>query len=205
MLQSPMSVSFEKGDIFATPKLQALAHGCNNYGAMGAGIAVLFRTKFKGMFESYRELCEDGTLKLGDVFIWKDTDGTFVFNLITQDSVATLNAIRTSLTTACKRASRMGIKEIALPAVGAGLGGLKWPDVKKVIIEVGSKTSVNLRVCETFVEGSRMKIKSYNKPETIAKYRKKNKEALRIQEREYYQNNKEKILLRKKLQRKKLK
>lgn len=187
-----MSVSFEKGDIFAT-RIKALAHGCNNYGAMGAGIAVAFRRKFPEMYQAYKDLCQDGKLKLGDVFIWK-SDDIFVFNLITQDTVATLPAIKRSLRTALKHAEETGITEIALPAIGSGLGGLDWRDVKKVIIAVGTDSPVKLRVCETFIEGAPMKVKSVNNPLTRAKYLKDNKEILKVKYKEYYQNNRTRLL-----------
>jgi len=53
-----MSIAFVSGDLFANASsVQAFAHGCNCAGAMGAGIAVGFRTRYPAMYEEYRRRC----------------------------------------------------------------------------------------------------------------------------------------------------
>ena len=88
------------------------------------------------MYEEYRQRCHKGEFILGDVFTWQAQD-VIIFNLGTQKTwkaKADLSAIEKSITTMVKIASKMGIKKIGLPRIGAGLGGLNWNDVKHTII-----------------------------------------------------------------------
>jgi len=52
-----------------------------------------------------------------------------------------------------RMAESKDISEIALPRVGAGLGGLNWSSVREVLQSLGSSTAIHLRVCEEYVEG----------------------------------------------------
>jgi O-acetyl-ADP-ribose deacetylase (regulator of RNase III) len=48
-------------------------------------------------------------------------------------------------------AERSGVNSIAMPKIGAGLGGLKWEDVKAVIEKVSSThPTIDLYVVENF-------------------------------------------------------
>ncbi|MEG0191994.1 MAG: macro domain-containing protein [Stenotrophomonas sp.] len=150
-----MPVSFETGDIFATPGLSSYAHGCNCAGAMGKGIAVAFRQHWPAMYEAYRRLCMAGEFAPGDVFVWEEGAVT-VFNLGTQLSWRTkaeYGAVERALSEMLREAEVRGVPEIALPSIGAGLGGLEWPRVRVLLEAFGAATPIRLRVCETFVEG----------------------------------------------------
>jgi O-acetyl-ADP-ribose deacetylase (regulator of RNase III) len=79
-----MPLQFITGDLFANRfKAQALAHGCNCQGSMGAGIATGFRGRYPDMFVEYRRRCkaEPREFNLGDAFLWKSPDKPWVFNL----------------------------------------------------------------------------------------------------------------------------
>lgn len=58
-----------------------------------------------------------------------------------------------SLADMVRIAELRGIAQVALPRIGAGLGGLDWGDVRSVLQALGDKTAVRLRVCEVFVAG----------------------------------------------------
>jgi O-acetyl-ADP-ribose deacetylase (regulator of RNase III) len=143
----------EYGNIFEIDEVYNYAHGCNCAGAMGKGIAVQFKEKFPEMYRKYKHLCEEGQFTLGDVFEYNYGKG-YVFNLGTQKSWKTkaeLSAVEQSLTSMLLFASENKVSEIALPKIGAGLGGLKWDDVKKVIEQVSSLHSgINLFVVENY-------------------------------------------------------
>jgi O-acetyl-ADP-ribose deacetylase (regulator of RNase III) len=151
-----MPVEFTKGDIFAAADLRAYAHGCNCAGAMGAGIAIEFKQRWPRMFEEYRVRCEDGRFGLGDVFVWTEGDHT-IFNLGTQEhwrKKAQIPALVRSLEKMCVLATSAGLERVGLPRIGAGLGGLDWTRVKKVMSEVGEKTPVKMVVFEQFIRGA---------------------------------------------------
>lgn len=147
-----MPTVFVKGDLFQDPSLDALAHGCNCAGAMGKGIAVVFRSRFPKMYAEYRKLCSEGRFCLGDVFSWREGAVT-VFNLATQKSWRTraeLSAVEAALGSMVRLAERAGVRRIGLPRIGAGLGGLQWPDVRSLLARLGENTAVELVVFEEY-------------------------------------------------------
>src|SRR5262249_26308877 len=137
----PMPINFVTGDLFANRfKAQALAHGCNCEGSMGAGIATQFRGRYPEMCEEYRRRCKASprAFNLGDAFLWKaDNDKPSVFNLGTQEGVfrakASYEAIENALKSMLEQADREHIGSIAMPRVGAGYGGLSWKKVRQII------------------------------------------------------------------------
>ena len=141
--------------MFLAQGADALAHGCNCAGSMGKGIAVEFKARWPAMFERYRELCNEGRFKPGDVFPWQE-GGVTVFNLGTQKhwrTKASLTAIETALDTMIAMAEERGIETIVLPRIGAGLGKGSWERIKEILIDRGSATAVTLVVCEGFRTG----------------------------------------------------
>jgi len=148
-----MPVVFTRGDLFATEGLTAFAHGCNCAGAMGAGIAIEFRRRWPRMYEEYVARCADRRFGLGDVFVWQE-DGATVYNLGTQAhwrKKAQLPALAQALRSMVRLATAGGIDRVGLPRIGAGLGGLDWVRVKRILAEVGAETQVTLTVFEQFV------------------------------------------------------
>jgi len=133
----------EFGDIFKIEGVNSYAHGCNCSGVMGKGIAVNFKEKFPKMYTEYRRLCIEKKFNLGEVYVYNYGKG-FVFNLATQISWRTkaeLKAIEQCLETMLSFASSNNIQKIALPKIGAGLGGLDWEYVKMVIEKTSQKYS----------------------------------------------------------------
>ena len=150
-----MPVKYYRGDLFADKRVINFAHGCNCAGAMGKGIALQFKKTWPQMYLEYKKMCSNGDFVLGDVFVWEDHPHK-IFNLGTQKSwrtKATLNAVESSLKAMLKSAEDMGVNHIALPQIGAGLGGLKWIDVKAVINKLSEKSNIKLMVCEEFSPG----------------------------------------------------
>ena len=150
-----MPLILARGDLFATPGLVAFGHGCNCAGAMGKGIAVAFRARWPEMYAAYKARCRDGRFGLGDVFLWEE-DGVLIFNLGTQKSWrsrAELPAIRRAVAEMLRLAEARGLAEIALPRIGAGLGGLDWAEVCGLLEELAAESPVRLLVCEDHVEG----------------------------------------------------
>lgn len=149
-----MPATFTEGDLFSTDDVRAYAHGCNCAGAMGAGIAVEFKRRFPRMFEEYQQRCADGRFGLGDVFVWSEGD-LVVYNLGTQEhwrKKATLPALTSAVGKMVALAEKGGVDRVALPRIGAGLGGLDWPKVRAVLESAGAETRVELLVFERYVE-----------------------------------------------------
>ena len=87
------------------------------------------------------------------VFPWIE-NGVTVYNLATQEhwrKKAQLPALAKALRTMTALATSAGIERVGLPRIGAGLGGLDWMRVKRVLSEVGAETKVSLEVFEQFI------------------------------------------------------
>ena len=153
-----MPTIFLRGDLFATPGLTTLAHGCNCAGAMGKGIALAFRERWPEMYRAYRTKCREGTFGLGDAFLWEGDD-VKVFNLGTQSdwlSPAVLLAIECAVLKMLFMAEDRGIEEIGIPRIGAGLGQIHWPIVAERLESLGQLSKVRLLVCDEYIPGESM-------------------------------------------------
>lgn len=143
----------ELGNVFKIQGVESFAHGCNCAGAMGKGIALEFKKKFPNMYKEYKFLCSEGGFNLGDVYEYFTGQG-YVYNLGTQltwKKKADLNAIEKALYKMMELASKTSTNKIALPKIGAGLGGLDWSDVKAVIIKVNKDfPDIELFVIENY-------------------------------------------------------
>lgn len=144
-----MNVEYRTGDLFDQPDLTALAQGVNCYGVMGSGIAPLFRRRDEAMYRDYRNQCVAGFLRPGDLHVWQHADGSWLYNLASQDRPgpdARLDAIEKSLTAAVAHAEEVDVPAIGMPRIGAGIGGLAWDDVRAVIEKVAATTTVRIVV-----------------------------------------------------------
>lgn len=150
-----MVTYIEQGNIFNLQNISNFAHGCNCAGAMGKGIALQFKDQFPKMYIEYKKLCKEGLFSLGDVFTYNYDNGT-IFNLGTQTTWKTkadINAVESSLIKMLSYAQQNNISKIALPKIGAGLGGLNWDDVKLVIDKVSKDyPKIELFVVENYKE-----------------------------------------------------
>ena len=138
-----MTIKSVSGDLFANRYgAQALAHGCNCEGSMGAGVAKVIEERYPRLFEEYRRRCKASPreFNLGDSLLWKEDGPPWVFNLGTQERFwharASYEAIETALTNMKKQASDENIETIALPRIGAGYGGLSWKKVRVIVERV---------------------------------------------------------------------
>ena len=152
-----MPIHIVTGDLFANRfRANALAHGCNCQGSMGAGIATGFRDRYPKMFAEYRRRCKANprAYNLGDVFLWKAEDQPSVFNLATQEGTyrarASYQAIEAALRGMREQANREGITSIAVPRIGVGYGGLSWKKVRAIIEETFKEWSGTLYVYEEY-------------------------------------------------------
>lgn len=140
-----MAINHIVGDVFATTA-PILGHGVNLKGDMGGGIAALIAKKWKDtVYLPYEDACNNGGIALGGV-LPTQTEGEgslWVFNMATQVNPgrdARLEALKDSLAEAVNLAEEMGFDHMALPRIGAGIGGLTWDEVLNVI-EAQSATS----------------------------------------------------------------
>lgn len=159
-----MTTEYLNGDLFLTKGIQGFFQGCNAQGAMGKGIAAEFKKKWPQMYKEYKQECKQGKLKLGDVFHWVDKD-LHIFNLITQPRpgpYAELHAIEKAIDQAIRLCILHKVNSVAIPKIGAGLGGLPWESVKEIIENRFSKLPIKALIIEEYIQG----LKPISKSET---------------------------------------
>lgn len=142
-----MTYTETTGDLFELG-LSAIGHGCNTVGSMGAGIAREVRRRWPDCYRDYAELCRTGRFMIGGFHAWEG-DGIVVYNLATQvrpGRDARLDAIRDAVAAALADAQARGLDRLGLPRIGAGIGGLDWSDVRRVLREVAADSPVELVV-----------------------------------------------------------
>ena len=125
---------------------EALVNPVNCEGIMGGGLALEFRKKFPAMFNEYRTLCDRGELEPGIMHVWKGWD-KFVINFPTKDELykdSELEYIEVGLPALIKACKEHGIKSVAVPALGSGLGRLDWGQVKPLILKAFEDSGIEL-------------------------------------------------------------
>ena len=130
------------GDLFNGPK-SSLAHCVASDLKMGAGIAVLFKKKFKGL-----DKLKEQVPKVGSICVL-ERNSSYIYYLITKKytkDYPTLDTIKSSLTEMRNHAVKHDIKSISMPRIGSGLDKLDWNDVKNIIIEVFTDTDIVINV-----------------------------------------------------------
>jgi len=127
-----------QGDLFFhMGDYEAIAHGCNCRGLMGAGIAREVRRRWPhGMYRWYTCECTADNFMPGDIMPWFAPGLPILFNLATQDRPGA--AAKTPWISQCFERlfllmDCMDIATIAIPRIGCGIGGLNWENVKEAI------------------------------------------------------------------------
>jgi O-acetyl-ADP-ribose deacetylase (regulator of RNase III) len=129
-----MTIEYRVGDLFEPDlDVDAIGHGVNCRGVMGAGIAKLFKQNYFDMYWQYAMRCKAGLLWPGEVFTWFGGDKV-IFNIASQD-LPGANAQIGWLSEGLSRVSDLAIANdwtVALPWIGAGIGGLPKESVKEL-------------------------------------------------------------------------
>ena len=144
------------GDLFEQTHLDAIGHGVNCKGVMGAGIAAQFKKRYPQMYREYAQLCQDKALHAGECFAWRNEnddsdDFSYIYNLASQHqpgSDARYEWLEKSLHVMFAHAQAHNVRTIGLPLIGAGIGGLSVEESMNAIDTVGATTSVELVVVQ---------------------------------------------------------
>lgn len=135
------------GDVFAADA-DAIAHGVNTRGIMGAGIAVHFRNKYPEMHLQYADVCDRyGFALAGTYFAYTAENGEVIYNLFTQTlpgANADYALVERSALAMLLDAERTGVKSIAIPAIGCGIGGLELHNVQWLLNAIFKNSDVKL-------------------------------------------------------------
>jgi hypothetical protein len=138
-----------EGDMFFS-RMQTQTISVNVKGIMGKGLASRAKYQYPDVYVQYQDACRNGRLKMGKPYLYKRESST---DLELADEPSTLRkanaetwfllfatknhwrdqadikGIEKGLQWICENYEDEGIKELAVPALGCGLGGLEWKDV----------------------------------------------------------------------------
>lgn len=132
-------LKFVSGDFFDY-EADIRVNTVNCVGVMGAGVALLFKTKYPDMYKQYVKDCKNGLIKPGAPTIWSEGDmfskQTHIINFPTKDHWRNNSEycyVEDGLKWMQSYLKDVQGKTITLPALGCGHGGLDWNIVKSMI------------------------------------------------------------------------
>jgi ssDNA thymidine ADP-ribosyltransferase, DarT len=148
-------ISLADGDMFFS-QMQTLTVSVNTVGIMGKGLASRAKYQFPDVYVTYQDACRRKLVRLGKPFLYKREAYIDADLADEPETLKNVNANKWFLLFATKRHWRdasdiiaiqdglhwirdnykkEGIRSLALPALGCGLGRLDWKDVGPVICQ----------------------------------------------------------------------
>jgi O-acetyl-ADP-ribose deacetylase (regulator of RNase III) len=131
-------IEYKTGDILAEDA-EALVNTVNCVGVMGRGIALEFKRAWPENFTAYAAACRRHEVQPGRMFVFETGqlgNPRYVINFPTKRhwrGKSRIEDIEAGLAALVAEVRQRGIRSIAVPPLGAGLGGLDWADVRSRI------------------------------------------------------------------------
>ena len=154
-----MPVKFVRGDLFEAPT-EALVNTVNTVGVMGKGLALEFKRRYPDNYRSYVRACARGEVQIGRIFV--HDRGPFaghpryILNFPTKRhwrERSRIEYVREGLKDLKRVLRSLGIRSVAVPPLGAGLGRLPWEKVRAEIESaLGDVEDVEVWVYEPLTE-----------------------------------------------------
>jgi O-acetyl-ADP-ribose deacetylase (regulator of RNase III) len=128
-------IEYTSGDILQC-EADALVNTVNCVGVMGRGIALQFKNVYPENFKAYEAACKREAVQPGRMFVFETGQLTlprFIINFPTKRhwrGKSRIEDIDAGLVDLVNVIRNKGIRSIAIPPLGAGLGGLDWNEVR---------------------------------------------------------------------------
>lgn len=143
-----MILNEKKGNLFELDDKYVLAHCISEDCAMGAGIAVEFNKRYRGMKGYCVRVIKENHLSFPCVVPYSNND-SMVFNLITKKvyygkpTYTTITKCIQEMAFMCKS---FNIKYLAMPKIACGLDRLQWGKVREIIKEEFRNLDIEIEV-----------------------------------------------------------
>lgn len=131
-------IRYTTGNLLDAP-VEALVNTVNTVGVMGKGIALMFKERFPANMRAYAEACKQGDVVTGKMFITQTGEllgPRWIVNFPTKQhwrNPAQMAWIQEGLQDLRAWLQAQQVSSIAIPPLGAGNGGLPWPEIKQAI------------------------------------------------------------------------
>ncbi len=133
-------IEFKTGDLMRADA-EALVNTVNCVGIMGRGVALQFKNEFPANFKAYVAACRRDEVQPGRMFVFETetmTNPKYIINFPTKRhwrGKSRIEDIDAGLKALADEIRKLGIRSIAIPPLGSGLGGLDWAEVKPKIVD----------------------------------------------------------------------
>lgn len=133
-------IEFRTGNILKA-EAEALVNSVNCVGVMGRGVALQFKQAWPENFRAYAAACRRGEVQPGKMLVFETgrlTHPRYIINFPTKRhwrGKSRIEDIEAGLRSLAEEIRARQIGSIALPPLGAGLGGLNWTVVRSRIEE----------------------------------------------------------------------
>lgn len=146
-------IEYKNGDILSEDA-EAIVNTVNCVGIMGRGLALQYKNKYPQNFKEYELACKNEEVKPGKMFVHQTgqlMNPKYIINFPTKrhwKANSKIEDIEDGLDDLIKVIQNLGIKSIAIPPLGSGLGGLDWKIVKQKIEQKLSKIECQIVIYE---------------------------------------------------------
>jgi len=166
MSQITGNLSVIEGDMFFS-RLHTLTVSVNCVGVMGKGLASRAKYQFPDVYVRYQDVCRSRELRMGRPYLYKressfDCEIADEPNRLTKANAETwfllfptkqhwrndadIRGIEEGLVHLSKNYHEWGIKSLAIPALGCGLGRLNWSDVGPLMCKYLSSIDIPVQI-----------------------------------------------------------
>ena len=170
-------IRFTRGDLLNSDA-EAIVNTVNCVGIMGRGIALQFKKMYPENFKAYATACALNEVTPGKMFIFETKEMTnpkYIINFPTKRhwrGNSKIEDVESGLAALKADVTRLGIKSIALPPLGSGLGGLPWPATKERILRTfEDMPDVDVLVFEPHADSDRMARHNRRAPPELTPHR----------------------------------
>jgi len=131
-------IRYAQGDILES-EAEALVNTVNCVGVMGKGVALQFKKAFPANFRTYASACKHGQVVPGRMFVFETgapAGPRCIINFPTKRhwrGESRIEDIEAGLSNLIEVVRARGIRSVAVPPLGCGLGGLQWGAVRPLI------------------------------------------------------------------------
>lgn len=128
-------IEYKSGDILSED-VEALVNTVNTVGISGRGVALRFKEAFPENFKAYQAASRRHEIQPGRMFVFDTkrlTNPRYIINFPTKRhwrGKSRFSDIESGLRALVSEVRSRGIRSIAVPPLGSGLGGLAWADVR---------------------------------------------------------------------------